>query len=273
METWRLLNHGPQDAFMNMAVDEAVLICRAQDHVMNTLRFYEWKPSAVSIGRFQDIEKEVQVENCRKLGVDVVRRITGGGAVYHDERDEVTYSVVTDKVSLEADSIIDIYRRIYLGLTKGLESLGVTVDFNAGNVKTCPNLTVKGRKISGSAQCHKSGVILQHGTILSSVNLERMFTVLRSPRAENCAQIVPIARGKITSLTDELKRKVPRAELTCALAGGFLEALGIQLIEGELTSREHELAEALYRKKYLTEAWNFKASEKDKSTSNACLEQ
>jgi lipoate-protein ligase A len=240
---------------------------------MNTLRFYEWKPSAVSIGRFQDIQKETQIENCRKLDIDIVRRITGGGAVYHDEYNEVTYSVVTSKESLQADNIINVYRKIYLGLTEGLKNLGVSVDFNEGNAKTCPNLTVKGRKISGSAQCHRSGVILQHGTILADVNLETMFTVLRSARGGNCTQILPIARRKITSLTDELARKIPRSELIHALTDGFREALHINLVEGDLAPSERELAETLYRERYSTKPWNFKASGIGKSTSTLCLEQ
>ena len=79
---------------MNMAVDEAILRCRAANSVPNTLRFYRWKPSAVSIGRFQKLENEVNLKNCAKLGVDTVRRISGGGTVFHDSEGEVTYSVI-----------------------------------------------------------------------------------------------------------------------------------------------------------------------------------
>src|SRR5690606_20281498 len=94
MDTWRLLPLETHDAFMNMAIDEAIYTARLADKVPNTLRFYRWQPSAVSIGKNQTPENEIYLDNCKQLGVDVVRRISGGGTVYHDFEGEVTYSVV-----------------------------------------------------------------------------------------------------------------------------------------------------------------------------------
>lgn len=243
-----------------MAIDEAVLSARMEGLVPDTLRFYCWKPSAVSIGKFQRVENEVQLENCKQRGVDVVRRITGGGTVYHDSEDEITYSVVASKESLEADDIADVYARIYSGLTEALGALGVTADFNEGNSRACPNLTVNGRKISGSAQCHKRGVVLQHGTILAKVNLERMFTYLRVPWARSCMQVVSVARHKITSLYDELGKNVSTAEVNHALIEGFRKALNVELVNGELTLYERELAERLCKQKYASDDWNLKCT-------------
>ncbi len=244
------------DAFMNMAIDEAILAARIEGNVADTLRFFSWKPSAVSIGKFQKVENEVQLENCKQRGVDVVRRITGGGTVYHDAEDEITYSLVASTEDLRAGDIADVYERIYAGLTKALSILGVTADFNEGNERACPNLTVKGRKISGSAQCHRRGVVLQHGTILANVNLEKMFTYLRVPWADSCMQVVSVAKRRITSLYDELGRKPSRAELVGALRKGFAQALGIEIASGELTSHERELVEKLCEQKYATMNWN-----------------
>jgi len=92
MGNWRLLKLQTADAFTNMAVDEAVMKARIENRVPNTLRLYQWEPSAVSIGRFQTLNNEIHVDNCKKHGVDIVRRITGGGAVYHDQNRELTYS-------------------------------------------------------------------------------------------------------------------------------------------------------------------------------------
>jgi lipoate-protein ligase A len=97
MTCWRLLKLETHNAYMNMAIDEAILDARINGIVPNTVRFYRWNPSAVSIGKFQNIENEVYLENCLKHGVDVVRRITGGGTVYHDVEGEITYSVVASK--------------------------------------------------------------------------------------------------------------------------------------------------------------------------------
>ncbi len=135
MTAWRLLELEIYDAFMNMAMDEAILRARIQSVVPNTLRFYRWKPSAVSVGRFQEIEKEVQLDNCRKHNVDVVRRITGGGTVYHDAQDEITYSVIARKEDLGAEEIAAVYSRIYAGLAESLRILGIHADFNQGTAK------------------------------------------------------------------------------------------------------------------------------------------
>jgi lipoate-protein ligase A len=244
------------DAFMNMAIDEAVLTAKIENRVPNTLRLYCWKPSAVSIGKFQVIENEVQVDNCKKLGVDVVRRITGGGTVYHDAENEITYSVVADKASLETQDIAAVYAKIYAGLVETLRILGITADFNEGNAKTCPNLTVRGRKISGSAQCHRSGVVLQHGTLLFDVNLKRMFTLLRVPWAKTCMEVVNVAKDKITSINDELGRAASMEKVSQAWIEGFQKGLNMKLATGELTSYERELAQRLCTKKYGTDNWN-----------------
>jgi lipoate-protein ligase A len=242
-----------------MAIDEAILTARITDVAPNTIRFYCWKPSAVSIGKFQNIQNEVQLDNCRKLDVDVVRRITGGGTVYHDAEDEITYSVVASKQDLGTSDITEVYARIYAGLVEALKILGVNADFSEGNQKTCPNLTIKGRKISGSAQAHKSGVVLQHGTLLLNVDLKKMFTMLRVPWAKTCMQVANIAKNKITSMNMEAGRKISIREANNALTKGFEKAFNIKLKESILTTYELELAEKLRKEKYANEQWNFNA--------------
>jgi lipoate-protein ligase A len=257
MAVWRLLKTETYNPFMNMAIDEAIMRARIENHVQNTLRFYCWKPSAVSIGRFQNIENEVQLDNCRKHGIDVVRRITGGGTVYHDAEDEITYSVVTNKKDLEAPDITTVYAKIYAGLAEAIKILGLRADFNKGNMKTCPNLMVKGKKISGSAQSHKRGVVLQHGTLLVDVELKKMFTFLRVPWARTCMEVVGVAERKITSVKKELGRHVSLEEVKEALVKGFQKALNMKLVRGELTLYEKEFAEKLCKEKYATDDWNF----------------
>lgn len=257
MKQWRLLKLETNNAFINMAIDEAILNARVKELVPNTLRFYKWRPSAVSIGKFQKIENEVYLESCRKHGVDVVRRITGGGTVYHDAEGEITYSVIAKKEEIGAKDISEVYTKIYSGIVKALQILGLKADFNEGNAKACPNLTISGRKISGSAQCHRAGTVLQHGTILLDVDLEKMFTFLKVPWAKTCMEVVGIAKNKITSIKTELGKSPPLETVHKALINGFQEALKIQLVEEELTPYEKELAERLYREKYAADNWNF----------------
>jgi len=241
-----------------MAIDEAILTARTRNLAPNTIRFYRWNPSAVSIGKFQNIENEVQLDKCKKYGVDVVRRITGGGAVYHDTEGEITYSVVANKKDLKAENINAVYAKFYDGIAEALKILGINADFNEGNAKTCPNLTVNSKKISGSAQSHKKGVVLQHGTLLVDVDLEEMFTFLRVPWAKTCMEVINVAKNKITSIKKELGKTVSVEEVNNALSEGFKKALSIQLLEGELTPYENEIASKLYKEKYTTDEWNFK---------------
>lgn len=240
-----------------MAVDEAILRARMSNKVPNTVRFYCWNPSAVSIGRFQNVLNEVNLDNCKKYGVDVVRRITGGGAVYHDSEGEITYNIVVKREDLGAEDVTAAYTKICNGLTKGLELLGVKADFNPGDPKNCPNISVDGRKISGSAQSFKGGVILQHGTLLLSVDLEKMFTFLRVPWAKTCMEVVNVAERKITSVEEELGSKVAVEKAYVALVKGFQRALEMELLEGALTREELDTTEKLRPEKFANKNWTF----------------
>ncbi len=205
MDTWRLLPLETNNAFMNMAIDEAILNARIAGQVPNTLRFYRWQPSAVSIGKNQNPEAEIYLDACKQLGVDVVRRISGGGTVYHDFEGEVTYSIIAKTETLgTAGDITTVYAKIYEAIKDALRLLGITADFSTGDAKNCPNMTVNGKKISGSSQTITRGVVLQHGTLLRSVDLPKMFQLLKLKNA-SCTQAADIGKRKITSIQNELR--------------------------------------------------------------------
>ena len=258
MTAWRLLKLEVNDAFTNMAIDEAIVTARIKDLVPNTLRFYQWKPSAVSVGRFQDVSNEIQIENCRQKGVDIVRRITGGGTVYHDSQGEITYSVIAKEKDFGTTDVFQAYNTICNGLIEAAKILGVNADFNPGDPKNCPNITIQGKKISGSAQFHKGGVLLQHGTFLLEADLEKMFTFLRVPWAKTITDLVYVARERLTSIKNELGKKVSTKEAYWALVKGFEKTLNVQLQEEALTTYEQKLAQQLRMDKFLTEEWNLR---------------
>jgi len=258
MTAWRLLKLEVNDAFTNMAIDEAIVTARIKDLVPNTLRFYQWKPSAVSVGRFQDVSNEIQIENCRQKGVDIVRRITGGGTVYHDSQGEITYSVIAKEEDFGTTDVFQAYNTICSGLIEAAKILGVKADFNPGNPKNCPNIAIQGKKISGSAQFHKGSVLLQHGTLLLEADLEKMFTFLRVPWAKTITDIVCVAQEKLTCIKNELGKKVPTEEAYQALVKGFEKALNVQLQEEAFTIYEQKLAQQLRRDKFSTEEWNLR---------------
>jgi lipoate-protein ligase A len=260
MVPWRRLKLETNDAFTNMAIDEAIVNARIKNLVPNTLRLYQWKPSAVSVGRFQDVANEVHVDNCRQMGVDIVRRNSGGGTVYHDSQGEITYSIIAKEEDFGTTDVVQAYNTICNGLIEAARILGVKADFNKGDPKNCPNIAIDGKKISGSAQFHKGGVLLQHGTFLLEVDLEKMFTFLHVPWAKTVKDVVCIAQGKHTSVKDALDRMVSTKEAYEALVTGFQNALRTKLDEGTLISYEREAAQKLREHKFSTDDWNMKGT-------------
>jgi lipoate---protein ligase len=256
MQTWRLLPLETNDAFMNMAIDEAILTARLDDKVPNTLRFYRWQPSAVSIGKNQNPQDEVYLDACKQLGIDLVRRTSGGGTVYHDCEGEVTYSIVAKTADLGTADITTVYAKVYEAVKDTLRILGITADFSTGDAKNCPNMTVKRKKISGSSQTLTRGVVLQHGTLLRSVDLPKMFKLLKLRNA-TCTQAADIATRKITSIQNELGHIVSPETVANALTVGFKTMLKIQFEPGELTASEVQIAQRLCKRKYSTKEWNF----------------
>ena len=256
MQTWRLLPLQTFNASINMAIDEAIFAARISNAIPNTLRFYNWQPSAISVGKNQIPEKEVYLDACKLLGVDLVRRISGGGTVYHDYEGEVTYSVTAKVDDIGTSDVTTVYAKIYQAVKDGLRLLGITADFSTGDTKNCPNMTVAGKKISGSSQTISRGIVLQHGTVLRNVDLPKMFTLLKLKSA-TCTQAADIAKRKITSIKDELGHSVMPETVANALTQGFRAMLKIQLDSGELTPTELELASKLSKEKYETKEWNF----------------
>lgn len=254
VEEWRLIELAVNDAYMNMAIDEAVLLALQEGEARNTLRLYRWRPSAVSIGYFQSVVEEVDVEACSKLNVDVVRRITGGGAVYHDYEGEITYSLIVrgDEPRIPKD-ILKSYEVICGGVISGLRRLGLNPSFRPVN-----DIIVGGRKISGNAQTRKRNAVLQHGTILMDVDVEKMFKVLRVSGEKIKDKMIKSVKEGVTSIKAELGRKPEFSEVAEALKLGFEEALGVKLVPQALTEKEISLAEKLRREKYATREWTYR---------------
>jgi len=230
-----------------MAIDEAILTARSKDQVPNTLRFFTWKPVAVTIGFFQSMEQEVDVNKTRELGIDMIRRYTGGGAVFHDK--ELTYSITLSEKDAPQD-IIESYKKICAGIVNGLKSIGIDSEFRPIN-----DITVNGKKISGNAQTRRGGVILQHGTILLDVDAKKMFSVLKVPDEKIRDKAIKNVEERVTSLKKELGRDINIEDLEKALTAGFEQVFDVKFEGGELTSGEIETAERLYKEKYSTKEW------------------
>ena len=243
---WRVIGYGEADAYTNMAIDEAVgeLVAAGGPP---TIRFYGWAPSAVSIGYFQSLEAEVDLERCDELGVDFIRRRTGGGAVFHDTRGEITYSVI-GREELFPKDISASYRLICGWICNSLSSLGIDAEFRPIN-----DITVAGKKISGNAQTRRGGVLLQHGTILHSVDVERMFSVLKVSDEKLKDKMISDARERVTSIVRQ-KPEITKERAIDALLTGFTR--GKESKSGPLTRMESDRARELVEGRYRKKGWN-----------------
>jgi lipoate-protein ligase A len=252
---WRLIRQEgtPLPAFMNMAIDESIMEHVSRGESPPTLRFYRWRPSAVSIGYFQGMDMEVDVLACGDLGVDVIRRITGGGAVYHDEFGEVTYSVCAPEKGPLPFGIKESYMAICDGLIAGLGRLGIQASFRPLN-----DIVVGPRKISGNAQTRRMGTILQHGTILMDVDVDRMFSILRVPNEKLKGKMIEAVKAGVTSIRQELGSVPDPGAVATALQEGIRERLGMDLVPGPLTTSELKRAEEIRSERYSRREWNFR---------------
>ena len=252
-EAWRLLEFDAYDAYTNMAIDEALLTLRAQGRSPNTLRFYRWKPSAVSIGYFQILEQEVNADSCRRRGVDIVRRMTGGGAVYHDYEGEITYSIIVNHENPKIpEDILKSYEVMCRGIVLGLDRLGIKAEFKPIN-----DIVADGRKISGNAQTRRLGVVVQHGTVLIKTDVKTMFDVLKVSEEKVSDKMIRSVEERVTSIEKELSRDVGFDEVFEVLRYGFSKALDVRLIKGTLDKPESDLTVRLRDDKYRTKEWNF----------------
>jgi lipoate-protein ligase A len=235
-----------------MGLDEAVLESVASGSSLPTLRFYGWKPRAISLGYFQGIRDEIDIDACREHGVDIVRRITGGGAVFHDA--ELTYSIVIPEGHpLAPPSILDSYGILCAGIIDGLKELGIISEFSPIN-----DILSGGRKISGNAQTRKKGCLLQHGTVLINVDVDTMFTLLKVPKEKALGKMIADAKARVTSLSDILHSEIAFEDVVFAVQKGFARALDLDSLEDSPTKEELAKAKELAEIKFSSTEWIFK---------------
>jgi lipoate-protein ligase A len=249
---WRLLKTGFHNGFYNMALDEALLEEVARGNSLPVLRLYGWEPSAVSVGYFQGLEEEVNLEACKRRGVDVVRRISGGGAVFHQA--ELTYSIIMPVAHPLSGAAIDgSYERLSGGIIQALALLGVSSRFAPVN-----DILAGDRKISGNAQTRRMDCLLQHGTVLLDLDADLMFELLRVPSEKVKDKLIRDVKERVTGLKALLGRPVPYEEAGQALAEGFRRALALDYTSAELRPAEEARAKILAAEKFAAPLWLYK---------------
>lgn len=252
-ETWRFLDFGIVDPPTSGAIGEAILLARSKKIVPDTLFLYQRDPPACSIGYFQAVENVVDVEECRRLGVDISRRITGGGAIYSD-KENLTYNIVVSENNKKIPKdILKSYEVICRGVVESLKMLGLDARFKPVN-----DILVNGRKISGSSQTRRKKVVLHHGTLLIKTDIKTMSKVLKVSKEKMSDKIAKSIKERVINLETVLKKKPDIEIIKNFLKKGFEKALEIELIPGDISEYEKQLIDKHIKEKYSTTEWNFR---------------
>jgi lipoate-protein ligase A len=252
-------NYSPYE---NMAIDE-YLISYYEKTGVPVLRFYSWRPAGISVGRNQDAGADINLAKCKKDSVPVVRRLTGGGAIYH--RRELTYSIACSETDISKPGatvkesfedlnrfILNMYSKFGLAaayskeIFSGERPHGLRHGFCfAGNEEY--DIIINGKKIGGNAQHRKKNIIFQHGSIPLEENRE-------AGDYFKCE----VKEGNYTYLNLMLGREITSGEAAANLAAAFIETFGTDLVEEQLDMEEKRQVVGLLTEKYAVDNWNLR---------------
>lgn len=232
---WRLLDTGLLPAADNMALDAVLLDGVNNGESPNTLRFERFSSTCVLVGYNQNVDDEVDLDYCRDHGIDVNRRISGGGTILM-EPSILGWELVARKEVLPGWGSVDtIYRVLCQGCVLALQQLGVKAQFRPHN-----DIEVNGKKISGTGGVELGDAFLFHGTVLVDLDLERMVNALRTPAAKLADKGISSLQERLTWLGRELEQVPAIQKIIAALVDGFKEVLAVDFWAGELNAWEKQ---------------------------------
>ncbi len=254
MDKWRLLDTGQRTAVENIALDHVLLKAKNKDDIPNTVRFLQFKPHAVLLGYHQSPEQELRVDFCKKAGIDINRRITGGGTIFFDET-QIGWEIICEKKYFDI-SIADpgFFNRLSQPLIKTLDELGLKACFRPRN-----DIEINKKKISGTGGTEEGDVFLFQGTLLVDFDIVTMIKALRIPIEKLKDKEIDEAKERVTCLKWELGYNPDCNFLKNLMTKNFEEEFDIVLEPGILTSKEKELFEQS-KKTFASETWVNKVS-------------
>lgn len=272
---WGFIDSGDQSPSYNMALDEALLDWHSQGIIPPVIRFYGWNPPTLSIGYFQKVAKEINMDAVKEHGLGFVRRPTGGRGVLHEH--ELTYSVIVSEDYPDMpQTVTEAYRVISEGILKGFHHLGMEAYFavpkTAEERESLKNprsavcfdapswyeLVVEGRKVAGSAQTRQKGVILQHGSILLDLDEDKLFSLFNYPNERVKERMQKAFKNKAVAINDISAKKITLDEAKHAFKEGFIEGLNIKLTPFELSEEQKQYVDTLAKERYENDEWNYK---------------
>ena len=274
-EVWHFIDSGNCSPSFNMALDEALLDWHSEGKIPPVIRFYGWDPATLSVGYFQKVEKEINLDAVKAHNLGFVRRPTGGRGVLHEH--ELTYSVIVSEDHPEMPkSVTEAYRVISEGILKGFHQLGLDAYFSVPktaedrdalknprsavcfDAPSWYELVVEGRKVAGSAQTRQKGVILQHGSILLDLDEDKLFSLFKYPSERVKERMRKSFSSKAVAINAISPRKISLEEAKDAFYKGFTEGLNIELQPYELSPEELAYVYKIAEERYESDEWNFK---------------
>lgn len=274
VETWNFINTGSRDPYYNMAMDEALLNFVSRGEIDPVIRFYTWDPPTLSVGYFQRLEKEIDIDKVKEKGYGLVRRPTGGRGVLHDK--ELTYAVIVPEDHPDMPrTVTEAYKIISQGLLEGFRSLGFDAHFSVPrseeeraklrqprsavcfDAPSWYELVVEGRKIAGSAQVRQKGVILQHGSLLQDVDIDDLFDMFKFKNSRLKDKMKKAFLDKAVAMNDISDEHITLEQMEDAFATGFKKGLNIDFKPLQLTdAQEQEVQEIA--EKYKSDDWMYR---------------
>jgi lipoate---protein ligase len=243
---WQLIHTAPQSPTLHMALDDVLTHEVGAGRRQPTLRIWEWAAPAVVIGRFQSLRNEVDAEAASRHGIEIVRRVSGGGAMFIEPGNTITYSIYAPQSLVKGLSFQEAYAFLDEWVLEALGELGIKAWYQPLN-----DITSEGGKIAGAAQVHRGGAVLHHVTMAYDIDATKMLDVLRIGREKLSDKGTTSAAKRVDPLRSQTG--LPREAVIERMVATFRRLHGLS--DGGLRADELAQAEALAQAKFSSQAW------------------
>jgi lipoate-protein ligase A len=249
LDKWRFVDIDMIELPLLHAIEEAI----AESKVKNTLLLWRVNKPYLTLGYFQNVYEEVDVDAAKDLGVPIIRRMGGGGTGYLTPS-VLAYSIIASERSKSMPkNIEETYGVICNGVTLGLKELGLDATFVPIN-----DVLIDGKKFSGSSQHRSYGMIIQHGFITTEMDLSTLAKLIKAPKEKLQDKGVTRIEDRITWINREIqkagRKPLSLDQIKKAIRTGFEKALGITFCDEELT--DEELEPAIFEERFEQDSWN-----------------
>ena len=246
---WELIDLPAMNAHLHMALDQIILEQVNAGQRQPTLRFWEWSGPAVAMGIFQSMKNEVDTQAAEKYDIEVSRRISGGGAMFIEPGNTITYSIYAPKSLVDGLSFSDAYKAMDEFVIQALHDLGIKAWYEPLN-----DITSEHGKIGGAAQAHKQNAVLHHVTMAYDIDVNKMLEVLRIGREKMSDKGTKSAAKRVDPLRSQTG--LSRTEIIKRMINTFANNYGLG--KGELSEQDMKAANQLVEDKFATFDWQYK---------------